>query len=111
MSAVEQEKPKVDDVVITIHKTVSQTSVPQQPSPCADPSRRSMGAGGDRRSLRCSMQIDECAMWPARREMQKEHARKKRLWIYFKIIAAIIIVGGAVAVGLGISTAVRNARN
>ncbi|KAA8892684.1 hypothetical protein FN846DRAFT_645025 [Sphaerosporella brunnea] len=102
---------KDKEVIITIHDTDSCTLMPAEPPSCAiKPSRQSCALNrhstDGRRSMRCSMQVDETGMWPARRMMQKEAANKKRLWMWGKVLIAVLIIGVAVAVGLGISKAV-----
>jgi hypothetical protein len=101
MALTTMEAPKDKEVVITVHHTTSQVSMPTEPAPSVP--RKS--CAGDR--TRCSMQVDESGMWPARRLLQKQRADKKRMWIFIKIGIAMLIIGVAVAVGLGISKAVR----
>ncbi|KAF8544685.1 hypothetical protein BDD12DRAFT_434714 [Trichophaea hybrida] len=97
--------PKNKDVVITIHGSLSEASMPSEPPPCHKSPRQS-GAGSRGEGMRPSMQMEECGMWPARRMLQKQAADKKRLWMWLKIVIAILILGAAVAVGMGISKAV-----
>lgn len=53
---------------------------------------------------------EQCNMWPALRLAQKSRIKSKRTWIIIKVSIAVIIVVGAVAVGLGISKAVKDAK-
>ncbi|KAI5850051.1 hypothetical protein BZA05DRAFT_67381 [Tricharina praecox] len=101
MASTTMQTPKDKEVVITVHHTTSQVTMPTEPPPTMP--RKS--CVGDR--SRISMQVDESGMWPARRLLQKQHADKKRMWIFIKIGIAMLIIGVAVAVGLGISKAVR----
>ncbi|KAI5779542.1 hypothetical protein EDC01DRAFT_304769 [Geopyxis carbonaria] len=104
-------KAKEGDVVITIHDSTSQTSVPVGDAlPYTKSPRASMACGGDRRSMRASMQVDQCTMWPARRQNEKANMAKKRRWMWIKIAIALIIIIGAVALGLGITKAVTDAK-
>ena len=113
--------PKDKEVVITVHDSSLQASMPSpaEPVPCypaaagaaAEPRPSCVGAAsrsGD--GVRCSMQLEECGMWPARRTLQKRAASKKRLWMWLKIAIGLCILAAAVAVGLGISKAVKDAR-
>jgi len=95
--------PKDKEVVITVH---NEASMPTEPPPCHKSPRQSGVSGSRGENIRCSMQVEECGMWPARRMLQKQAADKKRLWMWIKIGIAILILGAAVAVGLGISKAV-----
>lgn len=80
------------------------------PPACARPS-------GDRRpsierrpsNMRCSMQAEDEGMWPSRRRLQKQKNENKRMWTLIKIGIAVLIIGAAVAIGLGISKAVKDA--
>jgi hypothetical protein len=95
---------KDKEVIITVHDTTP-ASVQQQQQP-ASVAVKTARNSTDRRSMRCSMQVDESGMWPARRLLQKEEADRKRLWMWGKILIGVLIIGVAVAVGLGISKAV-----
>ncbi|KAF8431158.1 hypothetical protein BGX38DRAFT_357639 [Terfezia claveryi] len=53
---------------------------------------------------------EHCNMWPALRSTQKSRIKSKRTWIIIKVAIATVIVVGAVAVGLGISKAVNDAK-
>jgi len=101
MATTAMEAPKDKEAMVTVDHTTSQVSMPTEPPPTLP--RKS--CVGDR--TRCSMQVDESGMWPARRMLQKQHADKKRMWIFIKLGIAMLIIGVAVAVGLGISKAVR----
>jgi hypothetical protein len=95
---------KTEEVVITVHDTPSEISVPQEPAQCVKSGRKSVVGGcGDRKS----MQLEDCSMWPARRMIQKQYRDKKRMWMWIKIAIAILIIGGAAAIGVGISHAVK----
>jgi len=53
---------------------------------------------------------EHCNMWPALRSTQKSRIKSKRTWTIIKVAIATVIVVGAVAVGLGISKAVNDAK-
>lgn len=49
--------------------------------------------------------------WPARRQNEKAEVKRRRLRIVVKVVVATVIVVGAVALGLGITKAVRDGKN
>jgi len=53
---------------------------------------------------------EDSTMWPARRIMQKARLRDKRVRIGLKVLLAVIIVAGAIAIGLGIRKAVADSK-
>ena len=56
----------------------------------------------------CGRRSGSGNMWPALRFAQKDKVRRGRRWVVVKVVVAVVIVVGAVAVGLGISKAVRD---
>lgn len=90
------------EVVITIHQTVSTSTVqqPEYPMPI-----RTNTHPHPRQSM--SADTKPCDVWPARRFIQKRLKQKKTKWIIIKVTLALIFVIGAVAIGLGISRAAR----
>lgn len=75
-----------------------------QPGSTASLDKAEQGGITHRFSVEC---CEESTMWPARRWMQKSRLKNKRVRIALKVLIALIIIVGAVAVGLGISRAVR----
>ena len=72
-----------------------------------------------RQSLDPARSVHSCTVWPARRQLLEKHiamkksegcspmrnlSKKQRLWV--KILIALLIVGGAIAIGVGVSKAV-----
>lgn len=90
------------EVVITIHQTLSTSTVqqPEYPMPI-----RTNTHPHPRQSM--SADAKPCDVWPARRFMQKRLMQKKTKWIIIKVSLALVFVIGAVAIGLGISRAAR----
>ncbi|KAL7269562.1 hypothetical protein RUND412_007774 [Rhizina undulata] len=100
--------PKAHDgsIVITIHPTSSASSVPPTQS-AYNPPRNSISAHPHpRQSIQVDGGASQCAVWPARRYLQKQVSKDKRLWIAIKVLLVLVFVGGAVAIGLGISKTV-----
>ncbi|KAF8422935.1 hypothetical protein EV426DRAFT_153623 [Tirmania nivea] len=85
-------------ILITIQSTGSSTSTP--PHTGIPPTHR----------LSMDPAQEHCNMWPALRSTQKSRIKSKRTWIIIKVAIATVIVVGAVAVGLGISKAVNDAK-
>ncbi|KAI5807510.1 hypothetical protein DFH27DRAFT_608277 [Peziza echinospora] len=89
-------------ILITIHSRDSQASSPSPPQTAGPPPTHKM-------SMDASQQ--NCNMWPAIRFTQKARFKSKRRWIALKVGIAVVIVIGAVAIGLGISKAVNDGKN
>ena len=85
-------------ILITIQSTGSSASTP--PHTGTLPTHR----------LSMDPAQEHCNMWPALRSTQKSRIKNKRTWIIIKVAIATVIVVGAVAVGLGISKAVNDAK-
>lgn len=84
-------KPSDCDVIITINSA----STDMRPSMAVP---------------RPSVQADKCTMWPAHRQQEKKRISNKRQTMWIKVVIAVVIVVGAVALGLGITKAVRDAK-
>ena len=87
-------------ILITVHSTDSATSTPPQTGSTHPTHRLSLDPGKE-----------NCTMWPALRFTQKAKFKSRRTWIIIKVTIAVVIVVGAVAIGLGISKAVNDAKD
>ena len=85
-------------ILITVHSRDSQGSTPPHTA----------GLPTHKMSMDASQQ--NCNMWPAIRFTQKAKLRGKRRWIAIKVAIAVVIIVGAVAVGLGISKTVNDGK-